>query len=180
MAIRQPAPGLSPLGAPLVRPLRPDEWMALRELRLRALQAVPDAFEETYEQARARSDDDWCALVAACDSGGRVILLCEDGDGGAAIASVRLEGGESPPARLSNMWVEPRARRGGFGRAVLEAGERWAAERGARELRLWVNEANEPAIRLYERAGYERTGRWEPLRPGSPIVTVELARAIDS
>jgi GNAT superfamily N-acetyltransferase len=51
--------------------------------------------------------------------------------------------------------VEPYARAKGLGTALLPALERAAAAAGHRELCLSVSPRN-PAVRLYERAGYER------------------------
>ena len=60
-------------------------------------------------------------------------------------------------------WVErdavERARRKGYGRAMLAAVEELLARRGIDELRLNVSVANEPARHLYETAGYEQVGQ---------------------
>jgi L-phenylalanine/L-methionine N-acetyltransferase len=49
-------------------------------------------------------------------------------------------------------------RRRGVGRALLEQAVEWAREAGIRKLELHVFPWNEPAIRLYERFGFEREG----------------------
>ena len=51
--------------------------------------------------------------------------------------------------------VTPAAEGRGVGRALLEASERWAEERGYPWLTLHVFEGNDRARRLYERMGYE-------------------------
>ena len=42
-----------------VRRVRPDEWRALRDVRLRALETDPDAFGATVAEALARPDEEW-------------------------------------------------------------------------------------------------------------------------
>ncbi len=49
-------------------------------------------------------------------------------------------------------------RRRGIGTALLEAAERWARGAGITKLELHVFPHNEPAIALYEKAGYLREG----------------------
>jgi RimJ/RimL family protein N-acetyltransferase len=56
------------------------------------------------------------------------------------------------------LMVAKDARRAGVGRALLEAAVDWARASGVRKLELHVFPWNEPAIRLYERFGFEREG----------------------
>jgi [ribosomal protein S18]-alanine N-acetyltransferase len=67
----------------------------------------------------------------------------------------------SPTARLHSIAVG-RAYRGlKAGARLLQASERLARERGARELHLEVRNRNRPAIALYESRGYRRFDRIE-------------------
>ena len=50
------------------------------------------------------------------------------------------------------------ARRQGVGRSLLEAAVSWAKASGVSKLELHVFPWNEPAIRLYEKFGFEREG----------------------
>lgn len=56
------------------------------------------------------------------------------------------------------LMVAKSARRRGVGRALLEAAVEWARSAGVRKLELHVFPWNEPAIRLYEKFGFEREG----------------------
>jgi RimJ/RimL family protein N-acetyltransferase len=56
------------------------------------------------------------------------------------------------------LMVTKDARRGGVGRALLEAAVEWARGASVRKLELHVFPWNEPAIRLYERFGFVREG----------------------
>ncbi len=65
-------------------------------------------------------------------------------------------------AEVLTIAVDPRRRREGLGRALIEAAAATAAIAGAEEIFLEVAEDNPAAIGLYEQAGYEPVGR----RPG--------------
>src|SRR5258707_12083813 len=63
-------------------------------------------------------------------------------------------------ARLYSIAVDDRRRGAGLGRRLLADAEALAAGRRKRALRLEVREDNLPAIRLYERRGYQLIGRY--------------------
>lgn len=56
---------------------------------------------------------------------------------------------------LEDLFIEESARGAGLGRAMMERVRERALERGARRIELDVNEANEPAMKLYARFGFE-------------------------
>ena len=60
-----------------------------------------------------------------------------------------------------NLAIAPSAQGSGLGRALLLAGLRRLAATGCDEVLLWVDLANEPAVRLYTSAGF--TTRWEDI-----------------
>lgn len=62
-------------------------------------------------------------------------------------------------ARVETLVVRAQDRRHGIGRALMEAAEEWAQERGCNEIELGVYEFNRPAIALYERLGYTTLSR---------------------
>jgi ribosomal protein S18 acetylase RimI-like enzyme len=70
-----------------------------------------------------------------------------------------IEDESSKAAFLYQITVAERARRRGFGSAMLAALEELLAQDGIAELRLNVNVANEPARRLYAAAGYEEVAQ---------------------
>ncbi len=59
---------------------------------------------------------------------------------------------------IAGLAVDPGARGRGAATALLAAAERFARERGGSKLSLRVLSTNEPALRLYERAGFRREG----------------------
>lgn len=62
--------------------------------------------------------------------------------------------GRDDLALLWDMRVAPGARHLGIGSALLAAGEAWARERGARELKVETHDTNVPACRFYASRGF--------------------------
>jgi len=83
----------------------------------------------------------------------------------------------SAPRRMQlvAMWVDPRHRRRGVARALVDQAVRWADQRQAREVILWVTDQNAAARTLYERVGFRPTGERQPL-PSNPALTQSLLR----
>lgn len=64
---------------------------------------------------------------------------------------------QSPPfAEVGGLVVDEAARGKGVGKLLVEAGARWAAERGYRKLRVRSNVVREDAHRFYERESFRR------------------------
>jgi ribosomal protein S18 acetylase RimI-like enzyme len=156
-----------------VRRARAADWEALRELRLRALADAPDAFASTLAEEAALPEQAWRQRAGGGPASVNFVA-CEDGAyiGMAAIFAVADAPGRT---HLVGMWVDPRQRRRGVARALVERAVRWARERQAGEVVLWVADHNVPARRLYERAGFRPTGERQPL-PSNPALTESLLR----
>jgi ribosomal protein S18 acetylase RimI-like enzyme len=151
-----------------VRPLRPDEGLIYRNVRLRALSDAPAAFGQTLGEAENRSDAGWiqrAGEIAACPER-EVLFIARDGNIPCGTVYLCLESGIS---ELYAMWVDPAFRRRHVGSALLEAAITWARDRHASQIELWVTEGNEAAANLYRRAGFASTGQEDVLRPGSAL-----------
>lgn len=166
-----PQPGVGKADGMEVRPTRAADWEVLRELRLRALADAPDAFASTLEKEAAFPEEVW-RQRAEGGAGSGSFIACEDGAG---IGMARIFAEADTPGRmhLVGMWVDPRHRRRGVAKALVEQAVRWAEERRAREVILWVVDRNLQARRLYERAGFRPTGERQPL-PSNPALTESL------
>jgi len=79
------------------------------------------------------------------------------------------------------LMVAKDARRQGIGRALLEAAVDWARVAGISKLELHVFPWNEPAIRLYERFGFEREGyrKGHYRRAGEDVDAILMAYRVD-
>lgn len=142
-----------------VNRIGPDDWQLLRELRLASLADAPEAFGQRYEEAGLADERDWQATARASASGDRRawFIAWQDGQPVGLV-----QGRRRPPSDclLFSMWVAPRARRLGTGRALVQAVEDWGRGWGASRVVLWVIDGNQSAIRFYERIGFShvRTG----------------------
>lgn len=137
----------------LVRRLGDDDWRALRNLRLAALEDSPDAFWAELHVEAAYSREQWRGFLRAA-----LWFVADCGGERVGVVGV-LPDPEVPEERqVIGMWVAPQARRRGVADQLLAACARWARGQGLRALTLWVLEHNEPARELYCRHGYELTG----------------------
>lgn len=131
--------------AAAIRPATLADIDALERLEQRAFEA--DRISRRSFRALIASPTAAC-LVAETDAGeiaGYALLLFRAG---------------TALARLYSFAVDPDARGSGIGARLLEAAERAAFERDRLLMRLEVREDNAHAIRLYERAGYHRFGKY--------------------
>jgi ribosomal protein S18 acetylase RimI-like enzyme len=70
----------------------------------------------------------------------------------------------APDAWLEDLFVSDEARRAGVGDALVALACERARERGARRIELDCNEANAPALALYERHGFSPRSKGLPGR----------------
>jgi len=166
-----------------VRRVEPDEWEALRDLRLAALADSPDAFGATleeeliFDEARWRgwaTGDGWAGTVAT--------FVADDGDGFVGMATGFRPDDEPRVVHLFAMWVRPEHRREGIGRALVDAVVEWAIDRPSVDrVVLRVTETNGGAARFYARCGFASTGDPpEPLRETSDRTTRRMERSLSS
>ena len=155
------------------RRARASDWEALRQLRLRALADAPDAFASTLDAELALPAEVWRQRA----EGGPASATFIAGQDGVDVGLAGVFAEADPPGRmhLISMWVDPRHRRQGVARALIDLVIGWAAERRASEVVLWVADQNDAARRLYERLGFRPTGERQPL-PSNPARTESCMR----
>ncbi|MFD8032954.1 GNAT family N-acetyltransferase, partial [Streptomyces sp. NPDC059717] len=112
-----------------LRTLNSDDWPLWRELRLAALAEAPYAFGSTLAQWQGSGDREerWRARLSIPGAHDLVALL----DGLPVGMASGVPGEKAETVELISMWVNPGARGGGVGDHLIQAVERWAAERGA-------------------------------------------------
>jgi GNAT superfamily N-acetyltransferase len=150
----------------LVRTTMPEDWRAMREIRLAALRDAPAAFASTYEREVAHGEADWQRWISG---GGMFLAYLPEV---AASKPAGLAGGYQPESafvELVSMYVLPSARGRGVGEALIGAVIGWARGRHAGSVHLWVTDTNKHARLLYERCGFSPTGERQPL-PSDPAI----------
>ena len=159
-----------------IRRIRPEDWRTLRELRLRALADAPEAFGSSLAASQARPDAwwrDWAGEGAESEQTATFLAL-DRGRAAGMAGGFRDETGAA--VTVVAMWVEPAARRGGTGRALLEAVEEWASAGGAESTNLSVTDANPAALRFYRACGYRETGWSEPLERDPTLTQIGMRK----
>jgi GNAT superfamily N-acetyltransferase len=168
------------MGPVTVRRVRADEWEALREVRLAALEDAPEAFASTLEEESAFADSVWRDRASQGSSNATsATFVAADAVGSEWLG---LAGGfaseDGAEVDLFSMWVRHAARRRGVAVLLIDAVVKWSLDVGARTVGLWVAEGNPAAAELYRRCGFTPTGVTGPF-PNHPGVTeVRLARAL--
>ena len=147
----------TPQGVVAIRPAVPDDAAALRELRLEALGAHPDAFSADYAAAAAQSAQAWAERVAgyAVESQG---VICVAAAAGRLVGMTGLVREQWPKSRhgatLWGVYVKVEWRGLHVAEALVNEGIAWARAHGVVILKLGVVTRNVAAIRCYARCGF--------------------------
>jgi ribosomal protein S18 acetylase RimI-like enzyme len=136
-----------------LRRLSGKDASAYRQIRLQALHDHPDAFEASWQDERELSE----ARFAERLDNGHVIGGFDESSVLVGTVGLFLSGGAKRQhiASVWGMYVSSVARGKGLARQLLDA---ILADVGpsVRSVRLGVEAANEPAIRLYESVGFRQ------------------------
>ena len=159
-----------------IRRLEANEQALFRELRLRALADAPDAFGEALADALVRPDSYRANLTrSVTDPTRHVMFVAEDGTTPVGLVFGLRDVDRADAGRRGGMWVAPEVRGRGLGRALAEAVMDWTRGCGFTRVALWVTAGDDSAVRLYERLGFEATGRRDALPSNPTRATVEMA-----
>ena len=145
----------------VLRRLSAPDLRAFKALRDRMLERYPEAFTSDIDTERGRRADDYLPRLGLdrADGGHLVLGAWRQSELQGAIG---LERDRRDKVRhighVIGMMVTPEAQGHGIGRALLEAVTAEARAAGLELLTLSVTEGNTVALRLYERAGFERYG----------------------
>ncbi|OIJ67130.1 GNAT family N-acetyltransferase [Streptomyces mangrovisoli] len=173
----------------LVRPIRAEEWPAVRGLRLDALRdpVAHLAFLETYDQALAKPDSFWRERAEGAAEGAygarQFIAESPDGEWAGTVTVLLEEGGstdwagfdiERTQGHVVGVFVRPEHRGSGLIGALFDAAVAWSWEAGAERVRLIVHEDNARAQAAYRRLGFRPSGVVVPLVEGSDDEELEF------
>jgi GNAT superfamily N-acetyltransferase len=173
----------------LIRSIRPDEWPAVRRLRLAALQdpVAHLAFLETYEEAVAKPDSFWQERAAGAAEGAagaqQIVAEAPDGSWVGTLTVLVEEAGtkdwagfpvERKQGHVVAVFVRPEHRGSGLTEALFDAGLEWAWRRGAERVRLIVHEDNGRARAFYRKMGFVPSGVTVPLTGDSGEQELEM------
>src|SRR5262249_37430088 len=133
--------------------------LSLVSLRREALEAEPLAFGASPEDDLGLSLEFVQRVLT--DDREQAVFGCFEGDALAGMVGVMREGKRKRrhAGSIWGMYVSPRARRKGNGRALLEAAVQQARAWGLEQVQLGVTEAAPTARNLYESLGFRAWGR---------------------
>src|SRR5262245_13040970 len=121
-----------------IRPFRNDDGMLIKQVRLRSLADAPYAFgEQSFAEESALPDSHWHQLaeqVGGHDPAWRdrcVSYVVLDRDDTCGTATCYLCPQVTGRAYFTSAWIDPRYRRRGLGRKLVEQAIAWAAAHGA-------------------------------------------------
>jgi ribosomal protein S18 acetylase RimI-like enzyme len=151
------------------------DWQTYRAIRLAMLKESPSAFGSTYDQAQSNDERVWRRRLRD-----NAVLLARVGRTPAGSAMYSVFGKTDPgDCALYGMWVDPRFRRAGVGRALIGAVIEQARAAGRQRVVLDVVDDNYAARTLYERAGFVATGRRVPYPHDDQLTEVEMELAVE-
>src|SRR5437016_347981 len=144
----------------IVRPAHPDDAEQLTRLA-EEVSGEPEGWLISTDGEWRTVGDERRYLKAVRRYPHAAVYVAERSSDGAIIGRLSLARDTHPAsAHVADLglMVASDARRQGVGKALLEAAVEWARMSGVRKLELHVFPWNEPAIRLYERFGFDREG----------------------
>jgi mycothiol synthase len=135
-----------------------EEWLAVNN---RAFAADPDQHGWTRETLERREREPWF------DADGFLLAFDDAGLAGSCWTKLHDAGAASVVGEIYVIGVDPDRQGTGLGRALVVGGLASLHRRGASEGMLFVDAANDAALRLYESMGFEvarvdRAYRWTP------------------
>jgi RimJ/RimL family protein N-acetyltransferase len=151
------------------------DWRAFRNVRLRALEDAPHAFESTLERERLFGQRQWDERIR----GGTWFLAEADGEVVGMAGAIEQDHYGPSVRHLISMWVDPRWRGTGAADRLVQAVCQRAREAGATTVTLWVIAGNVPAERLYQRNGFRRSGEAKPLSRDRSREEFRMVRVLD-
>jgi ribosomal protein S18 acetylase RimI-like enzyme len=152
-----------------VKILTPANWTLLREMRLAALSESPQAFLSTHEREISWSQGQWLAEFRRGDWSVGFIA----NQPVSLLGATRMPGTPRFECYLEYMWVAAAHRESGLAYSMLTVTFGRLRAEGVRTAFLYVLDGNDPAMRLYKRAGFTSAGAPEPLA-GYPGRSEEL------
>ena len=105
----------------------------------------------------------YAAIISPSERGSshrRAVFVATEGGcviGFAVVAAIQMEG--TAECELENMAIDPKFRRRGVGRRLVERVMTWGAEQKTLQVLLEVRSSNATARKLYETMGFRSVGR---------------------
>ena len=151
------------------------DWPVLRDTIIKSLELSPDAFLTKLEQVQDEGQEFWELKLGSAQW---AVVQREGQTIGIAAAKQPVETDDyAVPGKacfIESVWIAPRVREHGVGRRLVTYLIEQQRQAGIQEFYLWVVHDNDPAIALYDRMDFKRTGR------KSKLPEAQFMRTFDS
>lgn len=148
-------------GPVTIRPGSEEDAAAYRELRLEALHDHPEVYSSDYAEAACRPESFWRERLRNGGTDGVALMYFAQQEG-EYVGLCGIYRFDSPRTRHSativSLYVRPAWRGLGIARGLVTACLDWARAHGVRIVKLATITTNAPAIRVYERCGFQPYG----------------------
>jgi GNAT superfamily N-acetyltransferase len=131
----------------------PDDWSALKVIRLEALRDTPEAFGSTFANASISPDKRWRLAASEWN-----YYLAERDGQVVGMASGGFNDDRPDTKWLYGMYVSPEARGSAAAVRLVEAVSQWALDQHSTQLFLHVTTSVERARAFYVKMGFRPTG----------------------
>ncbi len=139
--------------------LDPNEWKAYKQIRLEALKNEPDAFARTYDEERDKKDEVWKERLEEAQNNNKVVLLfVQYNNRIVGMGGLFYTHEHSPLVEIWGIYINKEFRGKGLGKVLItNLITKAKKNKKTKKLKIEVNSANIPAIRLYLRLGFNIT-----------------------
>ena len=134
----------------------PDQWMRVRDIRLRSLQVNPEAFGGTFEKESIEDEATWREKFIKND----FLIASLDGHDAAIMYIEVLDGDFGATCWIGGCWSDPAYRGKGLFSAMMRFVD--SQDRGwdIQGLGVWTH--NDSAIAAYKKLGFVKMGEDTP------------------
>jgi ribosomal protein S18 acetylase RimI-like enzyme len=133
-------------------------WELFKQMRLEAFRLEPVAFSTPIEEAEKYPDDYWSDMVKDSNN---IILVAkvDDKPVGLMRAALKDEDVAEDTAFIGSAYVNKEYRGQGIAKLLMsKLIELICEHKEMKAIRLWVNEKQEAAIKLYKSFGFDKVG----------------------
>ena len=149
----------------------PTDWPRTRAIRLAALAADRDAFGSTLEGERDQPRGFWVDRIRSASA--TLLAMIDGADVGVAVLA-RAWTEQEGDVGMYGVWVDPAARGGGVGRALVARAVEVARGEGFERIVLEVADDNAAAVALYDAMGFAPTGQRRTMPPPREHITEHM------
>ena len=144
-----------------IKPMQAGQWQLHKSVRCAALANAPNAFSSTLDDVLKRSDAEWQQLTRQYASHPNSHTYFAFENYIACGISACVINGEN--VELFSVWVDPKHRRKGVGRALVEYGRKWSLSKGAIRIKVGIYQDNQNAVVFYRSMGFVDSGQVDPV-----------------